>query len=418
MNHRIMFIHGYADMYGSSRSLLRLTTNLSSSYEPLVLLAQHGPLVQELEKGNVKVIVCPWMYSNILGRHVFHGINLFWFFVTFLPNIIRLAMLFRRERVDLVHSNGIIQIVPAFAAKLTGTPHVWHVRETIDQYVKLWSQFAEGEPSLFWRISTYFALRLWPLFVRMIYLLSANVVCVSAAVRSPFLSLGLAQRTTVVHNGLEIDYYRAQAIEPLDVAAWLEDESASEYLFLGTVGALRQPKGQHILLRAFAKLCQMLPDQKLKCLLVGDAKPEAQSYVDSLHTIARDSGVEKDVIFYGAVPDPRPAFARLDVFVLPSVQAEPFGTVVLEAMTTETPLIATNIGGSAEQVEDGVSGLLIPPGDVDALAEALYSLIASPDLRKQLSENALERVQTLFTVEAHVKRMEQMYATVLGPATG
>ncbi|MEX1019323.1 MAG: glycosyltransferase family 4 protein [Litorilinea sp.] len=410
---RILYIHGYADLYGSSRSLMRLSGNLGDEFEPLVILAQDGPLVQEMQKVGIPVQVCPWLFSNILGRQAFHGWNLLRFCLLFIPNIIRLALLFRREKADLIHSNGIVQVTPAFAAALVRVPHIWHVRETLDQYAKMWSQFAEAETSLVWKVSTFFALRLWRLFVRMIYWLSDYVVCVSDAALAPFRMLNLVEHAGVVHNGLEMAFYRDPGITPMSVQKWMAGDDEAGYLFVGTVGALRPSKGQHVLLTAFAEFRRRHPHVRVKCLLVGDAKPEAQAYVDKLHEIIQTSGIADDVILAGPVPDPRPAFARLDVFVLPSVQSEPFGTVVLEAMATETPLIATNIGGSVEQVEEGLSGLLVPPEDSRALADALERLILEPDLRTRLAQNALERVSRLFTIDVHLRNMLGIYRRVL-----
>lgn len=406
---RIVYTHGHADLYGSSRSLLRLSTNLSAQFEPLVLLAQDGPLAQELQKAGVRVLICRWMSYTILGRRAFHGFNLLRFFVAFIPNIIRLAFLFRREKADLVQSNGIVQIAPAFAAALVRVPHVWHVRETLDQYARMWSQFAETETSWFWKVNTFFALRLWRVFVHMIYALSDYVVCVSEAAHAPFRTLNLEARSGVVHNGLEIPFYRDASVLPLALEKWMGGEQETNYLFVGTVGALRPSKGQHVLLQAFAEFRRRCPELKVKCLLVGDTKPEAQPYVDKLHGIVQDLGIGEDVIFTGPVSDPRPAFARLDIFVLPSVQSEPFGTVVLEAMATETPIIATNIGGSVEQVEDGISGLLVPPEDSDALADALAQLALDPKLRAKLTQNALARVNRLFTIDIHIRNMQEVY---------
>lgn len=403
----IVCVHGSADMYGSSRSLLRLVTNLSKRYNPLVVLPENGPLVKALRQSGVEVVVLPWLQRNVLGRHAFHGINLLAFLITFLPNVLRFAFFLRKRQADLVHTNNTTMIVPSCSATLAQVPHFWHIRETLDEYFELWDQFATTETSLIWRSTAYLALRFWSLYVRFIYAFSMKVICVSNAVCRSFWELGLNERTCVIYNGLEIPYYTSPAIKPLSLDSSLKEPET--YCFVGTVGEIRAGKGQRFLVDSFAKFKERFPGARVKCLLIGGHNRNNADYYQQIKTAIHERHLEEDVILYGQIPDPRPAFARLDIFVLPSIQAEPFGTVVLEAMVSKVPVIATAIGGTIEQVENEVSGILVTAEDTDQLASAIETLVFDREKRIMFAKQAFDRVATDFSVENYVARIQQLY---------
>src|SRR5205814_9764510 len=113
----------------------------------------------------------------------------------------------------------------------------------------------------------------------------------------------------------------------------------------------------------------------------------------------QDSGLHGDFLLTGELPDPKPAFAAMDLLVLPSAQPEPFGGVVLEAMAMRRPVIATAIGGSLDQVVDGETGFLVPPGDGQMLADKLELLLRQPELRERMGAAGRERLERCFTIQ-------------------
>ena len=407
----IVYVHGSANMYGASRSLLRLVTHLSEPYVPLVVLPEKGPLQEALQETGVEVVVLPWLQKNVLGRHAFHGLNLFLFIALFLPNVLRFARFLRKRKAKLVHTNNTTVIVPACSAALLRIPHFWHIRETLDEYVKLWEHFAVNETSQIWRASSYLALRFWSWYVRFIYAFSEKVICVSNVVCQPFKELGLNNKSCVIYNGLEIPYYTDPSIEPLPLDSWLEEPDAFSYI--GTVGEIRAGKGQLFLVNSFSKFKGKFPEAKVKCLLVGGYKESNLEYYRQLQALIRENNLEDDVILCGQIPDPRPAFARLDIFILPSIQAEPFGTVVLEAMVSKVPVIATAIGGTLEQIEDGMSGILVSPEDSYGLASAIEALAFDREKRKLMAVNEFARVTAKFNVESYVANVQRLYDLTL-----
>ncbi len=120
-------------------------------------------------------------------------------------------------------------------------------------------------------------------------------------------------------------------------------------------------KGQEFLVRATGLLKQQ--GHPITALIVGAPFPGNESHLIRLRELVEQLGVQDRIIFTGELADPRPAYAGMDVLALTSAQPEPFGNVVIEAMGMGLPVIATNIGGSVDQVLDGVTGFLVPPAD-------------------------------------------------------
>lgn len=144
------------------------------------------------------------------------------------------------------------------------------------------------------------------------------------------------------------------------------------------VGNLRREKGHAVLLRAFVLVRRRLADSRLR--LVGDGPLRA-----NLETLARELGIDDAVEFVGSVSDVWPHLAEAGIVVVPSL-SETQGLVVLEAMAAGCPLIATDVGGIPEMIEDGFNGRLVPPGDIDALASAMVDLHGATELRQRYAE--------------------------------
>jgi len=172
------------------------------------------------------------------------------------------------------------------------------------------------------------------------------------------------------------------------------------------VGRLRYYKGLDVLLRALTHL----PEAQLDIVGTGPMQRTWQ-------TLAGQLGLHERVRFVGDVEDADlPAwYRRADLFVLPATaRSEAFGLVLLEAMACGLPCISTELGtGTSWIVQDGVTGRVVPPGDVEALANALGRLMDDPSKRSAMGRAGRERVEHEFTKEDMVRRVESVYADVL-----
>lgn len=165
-------------------------------------------------------------------------------------------------------------------------------------------------------------------------------------------------------------------------------------------------KGQDWLIRAMPRVLSRLP--AARCIFVG----EGPSRRDSM-ALATRLGVERSVEFKGGVADPTGLLAASDIFVLPSL-SEGLGLALLEAATLALPTVASRVGGIPEVIEDGVSGLLVPPRDPVALGDAIISVLTDPLLGKRLGDAGRATVRRRFLSEEASDRALDLYGKLLG----
>lgn len=202
---------------------------------------------------------------------------------------------------------------------------------------------------------------------------------------------------------------RAGMVAPA-VSSPSRDEAKLKLLF---VGRLVERKGVHVLLDALARNRFTSPWQ---LRVVGDG-PERQS----LEARAARLGISPSVVFEGFVPRQTLAerFAGCDIFILPAVtdakgDTEGLGVVLLEAMSYGKPVVASAAGGIVDIVSDGETGLLVPPGDSDALASAIRRLAEDEAARRRMGSNARDRVDGHFSWPVIVERLVEVYRSVAG----
>ena len=195
-------------------------------------------------------------------------------------------------------------------------------------------------------------------------------------------------KITVIHNGFDEKRFRPVSHE-------------NEIPQLISVCRLVPAKGLDILLRA----CALLKQRGYTFVLhiIGDG-PIRQD----LEKMAADLGIYDDTIFYGYMLHPEEFMPFFDIFVLPS-RAEAFGSVFAEAALCLLALVGTNVGGIAEQIEDGVNGLLVPPDDPEALAGALEKVISDPSYRYNLARAAWEKAKRDYSLQRVITQLKEIY---------
>lgn len=269
-------------------------------------------------------------------------------YVLFSPmEVLRLARLFRRERIDLVHaSGGSWQYKAVIAARLAGIPSVWHLNDT----------FAPG----------------WVrrLFRRVAPLASGFVFA--------------SHRSQAYYGGLIRDG-RPQAVVPATVDTSTFDPSLelaadpdvpTDGPVIGTVANVNPIKGLETLIRASAHLRDLghLPH----VVIVGPVFDRQHAYHRRLMALAQELGLDR-IHFVGSRADVRPILARIDIYVCSSL-AESSPVSVWEAMAMARPVVSTDVGDVARHVEDGISGLIAPISDAEAMADRISQLLDDADL--------------------------------------
>lgn len=227
--------------------------------------------------------------------------------------------------------------------------------------------------------------------------LATRVLCVCEAERELAASVGPRSRSRVVYNGVR----GASGGQALPRIRSLREHGP----VVGVLTMLRPGKGIETLIDAMPGVLERFPT--VSFVVAGDGPDRAV-----LETIARDRGVGRSLHLVGSIDGPSPLMTGVDLFVSAS-WAESFPLNVLEAMAFGLPVVATDVGGTSEAVDDGRTGLLVPPRDADALAAAVVRMLedSGPEMRR-LGLAGRERQQRRFTVDAMVEGTLDVYAEV------
>jgi glycosyltransferase involved in cell wall biosynthesis len=226
-----------------------------------------------------------------------------------------------------------------------------------------------------------------------------RLIAVSRAIERKLVE---EERTTVpvslIYNGVDLDRYNHQ-----EACCTLPDEYGMEpgSKIVGVVARLEPEKGHPTLLEAWPAVLRAVPDTYL--LIVGEG-----SRRDALEAQARELQIAHRVVFTGRRDDVPAVTAALDVAVLPSYR-EAQGLSVLEAMALSRSVVASNVGGIPEMIEDGVSGLLVPPHDAPALAAAIIRLLRDHPYADTLGRAGHDLVHDRFCIELMVSAVESIY---------
>jgi len=228
-----------------------------------------------------------------------------------------------------------------------------------------------------------------------------SFICASEAIRQMLIGDGVpGARTVTVHEGIDIE--RVDAAEPANLHGefWLPHHAP----IVGNVAALVGHKGQKHLIEAARRVLPQMPDARFIIAGEGELKPALERQI-------KDHHLEKHVLLAGFRPDVLSLHKAFDIFVMSSV-TEGLGTSLLDAMAAGKPIVATRTGGIPEVVADGETGLLVPPRDEEALADAIVRLLKDPDLRREMGEAGRVRARNLFSLERMVQNTLNVYQRV------
>ena len=225
------------------------------------------------------------------------------------------------------------------------------------------------------------------------------------------IALGIpSQKVSVIYPPLDLQTLRADRSSNVTRATF--GLGPSTHCF-GILGMLLPWKGQAVFLKAAARVFERIPDAR--AFVIGAAPPRGEAYERQLRALAQELGIADRVIFTGFRPDVPEMLQLLDVVAHTSIDPEPFGRVIAEAMAMRRPVIASRAGGPTEIIDDGRTGFLVPPGDDEALADRLITLLENPSLAERIAEAGYTAVRDRFSAEAHARLVQQTYERALRP---
>ena len=210
----------------------------------------------------------------------------------------------------------------------------------------------------------------------------------------------LSDRITVIHNGVDIRQF-----EHVDGSRFRQELGIdSKHLLLGIVGPVSPHKGIEEFIRAAKIISQQIED--VMFLVVGPERPHA--FAMEMRHLAEQLNLQNQIIFTGFRTDIPEVMAGLDILITPS-RVEAFGRVILEAMAAGTPVIASQVGGIPEIIDNPSIGVLVPPESIDKLAAAVLNLYADEERKHKLIHFAREHVRKNFSIARHTRCVEEIY---------
>lgn len=360
---RILYIVEDLEGGGAERVVVNLATRLDRGrFEPHVCcLAKRGALAGEIERAGITL--------HVLGKRP--GID---------PLLLlRLHALIRRLRPDVIHTHLFTgNAWGRMAGWLAGTKRIIASEHSVD----LWKD------------------RLRLFVDRMLAIPTYRVIAKSEAIADFYKTIAHipSRKVTTVLNGIDLSLYgnggdtaaaRASICVPGDA------------LLLGAIGRLSPEKGHDVLIKAAGMLAGDLPGLHLLLVGEGPSRWHLEKMVCSL-------GMRERVHLPGHRGDVPDLLSATDIFVLPS-RREGLPLALLEAMASGLPVVAAEVGGCGEVIEDGRNGLLVPPGRPDLLARAVRNLAQNEQLRRSLGSEARRTIEERFSVERMVRQIEELY---------
>ncbi|MFH1063148.1 MAG: glycosyltransferase [Candidatus Omnitrophota bacterium] len=362
--------------------LLSILDGLKTDFDFSVLIPKTGALTEELRKRNIPYQQLPLGYYSL-------GKKTLWDILSYLMRLplltLRLCSILSKEKPDLIYANAARTFVFAtVAAAIKKIPLIWHVHSIFDKGISR-------------RLCNYFGRAQ----------IVKKVIVVSDAARLPLAALW--PKTKILYNCIDEQvYYPGLRIGPIRKSFGISDN-----IVISMVGLLVEWKCVDDFIRAAQIVTESIPD--IKFLIVGDVLygGKQDSYKQYLMDMVEELGLEKNVIFTGFRNDVPDIMREIDIFVIASKKPDPCPTSLLQAMASGPAVIATNFGGPAEIIKQGVDGLLYTACDYHELAEKMLQLIENSEKRALLAVNAQKKIKEKFNYKDYLKKLKSVIESVI-----
>lgn len=300
----------------------------------------------------------------------------------------------REFRPDIIHSHGEFTDIAAILLKRRlGAHYLVRTRHSIVEWPK--------RPAL----GRIFGHWLYPgVFDAEIAVSKSAAMALDRRVLAHWLN----RRACTIHNAIDFDRFESSVTDRVSIRERLD--LPGQVPVLGTIGSLVKLKGYDTLLNGLSYILQTFNDVYL--IIIGDGPERAR-----LESLARELDVQERVRFMGAHTHVEQIMPAFDLFVSSSL-VEGLPTVILESIAAGIPVIATDIPGNKEVIEDGVTGRLVPPEDPQALTAAIVDALRSPDLTQVMARNARQIADSRFAIRTIAAQYVTLFQRLMGEAQG
>jgi len=386
--YKMLIMNHVVRIAGAEISLVRLMDELDMElFEPALACPMEGPLTREMRDRGIAVhLGFPSdrllnIRRRSLGDNRLAILAYPW---DILRTVASLARLINEGGFDLVFTNSAkADIYGSLAGWLARRPVVWRIHDTVDS-------------------QAFSRLNVWLLKTCATHL-AAKVIAPSPVVKEALVDLGVpGDKITVIYYGIDFNKIQAQKAR-LEVRAELGIET--EAPLAGFVGRLVEWKGPDYFLKAAALVAKKIPQARF--LLVGDAMFGEKDFEEGLRNLSLQLGLEDKVVFTGFREDASDIMAAVDVVVHASIMPDPLPNVIIEAMALKRPVVAADGGGIPVMVENGVTGIVVPPRDVEGMARAITLILKDKERASTMGEAGYRRAQRLFDKNRNTRNIEK-----------
>ena len=402
---KILFIHPVSGAGGALEALLSLVNELDrSKYYPKVLCPGLGTSYERFKAKAIDVVI-----EN--GIKNFNHSTAGWYSIKnahgFITNFIRMSYsaavvykVIKKENPDIVHLSSSVLLGPAIGAKAANVPVVWHIREYLH----------DG----------YFGIRKWIIKI-LIYKLSDAIISITDTDAS---RLKPSTKINVIYDSVDFNHFNRNIGGEKFKS---EFKIRGQDRLIGMFGGISRIKGTFEFIEAAKKIIKKEKDYRF--FIFGDDinssedtfKAKVKKKLQRLISHQNYSGKVRKVIdddlsgrikFVGNRQDIPQIMAGLDLVVFPSTVPHS-ALPVIEAGAMAKPAVASNWGEIAEEVVNGITGVLVPPGDPDALSREIVRILSNPKLANKMGEEGYQRTIRLYDIKNSVKKVTKIYDKVL-----
>jgi len=382
---RVLYIQPHNWECGPYYSLRLLVANLDRErFTPVVILPGPSVVAKELSQLQAEV---HFDQSIRLVPRTFSPASQLRFWAAMLSSMRRLAYFISKGGIGLVHVNSEACWIGGFAAKIAKVPIVSHLRGLTVLSPPWVGAFTSVILNKFNR----------------------TLIATSDQVKWAYLAAGVRpELIRVIYNGLDVTVFDPQRARPV-----LRSELAivKGKPLVGMIANLDPRKGHHDFVAACALVRERVAD--VQFVIVGNTRlVNSTDYHRQVQQLVVKHDLTTAIQFLGLRDDIPEVLASLDVVVQPSL-TEAGPRVPLEAMAMERPLVVTDVGGNSEEVIDGETGLVVPVGDVRAIADSTIKLLSDRVLARRLGKAGRKRVMEIFTDVIHTRQVEDVYQNLL-----
>jgi glycosyltransferase involved in cell wall biosynthesis len=363
---RILYLANHLNTGGITRYLLTLSCGMIKAGNTVYVASGGGELESEFEKAGAACIKLPLKTKcEVSPKLIFC--------------IYKLIGLVKKYDIDIIHGNTrVTQVTGHILSKLSGRPYV----STCHGFFK-----------------PRFSRRMFPCWGR-------RVIAISSQVKEHLIKdFSVDEKTIVlINHGIDTRYFGPRAREA-ELAARKKYGLPEGSGIVGIIARLSDVKGHIYLLKAMPQILDRSPGTLL--WIIGSGPMEKE-----LIQAAKQLKIEKSVLFTPEIGDTAEALSAMDIFVMPSLK-EGLGLALMEAMAAGLAVVGSDAGGIKTLIDDGSCGLLTPVSDSKALADKIGALLADPESRSRLGQNARRKIAGSFDVGKMIEETAKLYSECL-----